>query len=86
MVYLQAAKIGFDVFSDNEMYVTRLDCVNFIINEFRLDPSSKWHNFKSHSSGLKYEFVMPIIRPVIIRRRGHSPVSVHGITIFMVDS
>jgi hypothetical protein len=40
------------------------------------------YDFKSHSSGLKYEFAMSISRPNIIWINGPYEASVHDITIF----
>ena len=44
--------------------------------------SYAYYDFKSHSSGLKYEFAMSIRRPAIIWKRGPYPASVHDITIY----
>ena len=53
-----------------------------ITQDFRTDPSTKWYDFKSHSSGLKYEYAMSIRKPKIIWRNGPFPASFHDITIF----
>ena len=31
-----------------------VDCSTFMVQEFRLDPSIKWFDHKTHSCGLKY--------------------------------
>ena len=33
-----------------------VDCSTFIVQEFRLDPGSKWFDYKSHSCGLVSSF------------------------------
>lgn len=55
---LKALKIKLDGFDDDEIYIFGVDGVHFLTEEFRLQPSSIWYDFKSHSSGLKYEFAM----------------------------
>ena len=69
-------------FDENEVYIFGVDTVHFLTEEFRLDPSSKWYDFKSHSSGLKYEFAMAIGRPAIVWRRGPFPCSESDINIY----
>jgi hypothetical protein len=49
-----------NMFGDEEIHIITVDCVNFITQEFRLDPSTKWFDHKSHSAGLKYEFALAI--------------------------
>ena len=55
---LKSLKTRFGGFHDDERYVFGVDGVHFLTEEFRLDPSSKWYDFKSHSCGLKYKFAM----------------------------
>ena len=74
--------IVFGGFENDEVYIFGVDTVHFITQEFRLDPSSKWYDFKSHSSGLKYEFAMAISRPAIVWKRGPFPASVSDINIY----
>ena len=74
--------IVFGGFDEDEVYIFGVDTVHFITQEFRLDPSSKWYDFKSHSSGLKYEFAMAIGRPAIVWRRGPFPASESDINIY----
>ena len=40
-----------DEFGD-EVHVVTVDCVNFIVQEPRSDPSTKWFDQKSHSAGM----------------------------------
>ena len=47
-------------FRDEEIHIITVDCVNFIVQEFRLNPSTIWFDHKSHSSGLKYEFAVSV--------------------------
>lgn len=44
-------KIRFQ-FSHNQHHKASIDCSTFTTNEFRLDPSSRWFDVKSNSSGL----------------------------------
>ncbi|KAL7541847.1 hypothetical protein ACHAWF_007034 [Thalassiosira exigua] len=79
---LKSIKILFEGFEEDDVYPFAVDCVHFTTNEFRLTPSSEWYDFKSHSSGLKYEFALAIRRPAIVWMRGPFPASEHDITIF----
>ena len=47
-------------FRPEEIHIFTVDGVNFITQEFRLDPGTQWFDHKSHSSGLKYEFAVAI--------------------------
>lgn len=49
---LMSTKIKFSFENTNRVFVSSFDCVNFLIQEPRLDPSSKWFDHKSHSAGL----------------------------------
>ena len=49
---LMSTKIKFSFENTNRVFVSSFDCVNFLIQEPRLDPSSKWYDHKSHSAGL----------------------------------
>jgi hypothetical protein len=51
MQSLKEKKIRFE-FKQKSHYVASIDCSNFEVQEFRLDPSSKWFDHKSHSCGL----------------------------------
>ena len=53
-----------------------------LLDEFRLNPSSKWFDFKKNSAGLKYEFAMALRCDKIVWMRGPFPASEHDITIF----
>jgi len=48
---LKQKKIKF-IFGHNKRLKASIDCSNFITNEFRKDPSGKWFDHKSNSSGL----------------------------------
>ena len=82
MASLEPDKIVLGGFDEKEVYAFSLDDVHFLTNEFRLDPSGTWYDFKSNSTGLKYEFAMSIRRPAIVSIRGPFPCSVHDITMF----
>ena len=79
---LATEKITFGGFEEGEDYLFGIDTVHFNTNEFRLNPSAKWYNFKGNCAGLKYEICMSIRRPAIVWIRGPFPASVHDITIF----
>ena len=79
---MEESIIIFPEFQDTEIYIFGIDTVHMITQEFRTDPSTKWYDFKSHSSGLKYEYAMSIREPKIIWRNGPFPASFHDITIF----
>lgn len=70
---LRGKKIVFRDFEDSEIHWITVDTVNFRTQEFRLDPSEKWFDYKSHSSGLKYEFAVALRRPDIVWIRGPVP-------------
>lgn len=52
MQTLKKKKIRFEFNMDDGGIPASLDTVNFLVQEFRLDPSAKWFDPKSHSSGL----------------------------------
>ncbi|KAL7477116.1 hypothetical protein ACHAW6_002928 [Cyclotella cf. meneghiniana] len=37
-----------------------VDCVNKLIEELRIQPSTKWFDPKSKSSGFKHKYAMPL--------------------------
>jgi len=47
-------------FMPDQVHVISVDGVNFITQEFREDPGTKWFDHKSHSSSLKYEFALSL--------------------------
>mmetsp|Transcript_32564 Transcript_32564/g.55538 ORF Transcript_32564/g.55538 Transcript_32564/m.55538 type:complete len:170 (+) Transcript_32564:62-571(+) len=53
-----------------------------MIHEMRLDPSSKWFDWKTHSCGLKYEFALAIYEARVVSVRGPDYPSTHDITVF----
>ena len=50
-------KIVFELKKSAELGRT-VDCSVFTCQEMRLDPSTRWFDYKSHSCGLKYEFCL----------------------------
>ena len=70
---LKGKKIVLEGFDDDEIHWITVDCVNFETHEFRLDPSVKYFDHKSHSCGLKYEFAVALRRPNIVWMRGPLP-------------
>jgi hypothetical protein len=65
---LKSKKIKF-IFGHNKQLKASIDCSNFITNEFCKDPSGKWYDHKSNSSGLvcfcsvcgSFVFLLPAI-------------------------
>ncbi len=49
-----------DEFKHDEVHVMSVDCVNYLIEEPRIQPSTKWFDPKSKSAGFKYEYAMPL--------------------------
>ncbi|KAL7474376.1 hypothetical protein ACHAW6_000351, partial [Cyclotella cf. meneghiniana] len=49
-----------DEFKRDEIHVMSVDCVNYLIEEPRIQPSTKWFDPKSKSAGFKYEYAMPL--------------------------
>mmetsp|Transcript_4342 Transcript_4342/g.9641 ORF Transcript_4342/g.9641 Transcript_4342/m.9641 type:complete len:455 (+) Transcript_4342:92-1456(+) len=59
-----------------------VDCTTFMVFEMRLDPSSKWFDYKTHSCGLKYEFCLAIYEDRVVWMNGPVAPSIHDITVF----
>ena len=59
-----------------------VDCCTFMAQEFRLDPSTKWFDYKTHSCGLKYEFCLATREPRVCWISGPHEPSIHDITVF----
>lgn len=60
-------------FRPEEIHIFTVDGVNFITQEFRLDPGTQWFDHKSHSSGLKYEFAVAIWKSKCVWISGPHP-------------
>jgi hypothetical protein len=56
--------------------------VNFRTQKFRLDSSTNWFDYNSHSSGLKYDFACALQRPKIVLVKGPVPHGVQQESIF----
>lgn len=57
--------------------------MNFLTQEFRLDPSSKWYNHKSKSAGLTYEMALAIRQNQLVWVNGPFPSgAMHDSTIY----
>jgi len=54
--------IVFDIsrFRPEDVHIISVDGVNFITQEFRLNPGTQWFDHKSHSPGLSYEFALSL--------------------------
>jgi hypothetical protein len=81
MANLGRKKIIFELNNDVELGRT-VDCSTFMVQEFRLDPSSEWFDHKTHSCGLKYEYCLAIDEPRVVHMRGPFAPSIHDITVF----
>jgi len=81
MALLARKKIVFEVKHDVEIKYS-LDGATFMTHEFRLDPSSGWFDWKTHSAGLKYEFCLAVHEPRITWISGPHKPSKHDITVF----
>ena len=55
---LMPLKIRFEFCDNHRKFLASYDTVNFCVEEFRLDPSAKWFDHKSHSSGLVSYYFM----------------------------
>ena len=54
--------ITLEEFGQKEIHWIYVDTVNFQTYEFRLQSSAEWFGYKSHSSGLTFEFVCALCR------------------------
>jgi hypothetical protein len=70
---LKKAKIVFGGFEKDEVFIITVDGVNFRTQEFRLDPSSKWFDHKTKSTGLTYELALSIRRQALVWMNGPFP-------------
>ncbi|KAL7432775.1 hypothetical protein ACHAXH_003898 [Discostella pseudostelligera] len=78
---LSRKKIVFDL-KHNVKLGRSVDCCNFMIQEMRLDPNSKWYDHKSNSCGLKYEFCLALREQRVVWISGPHVPSKHDITVF----
>ncbi len=69
-------------FDRDEVHWLSVDTVNYITQEFRGSPSTEWYDPKSNSSGLKYEFALPIRHDFCVWKRGPFKPSHHDKPIF----
>jgi hypothetical protein len=79
---LKNLKIRFGEFEDDEAIIFTVDGINFITEEFCMDPHGKWFDHKSKSAGLKYEFAVSLRKPALVWINGPFPESWHDITVF----
>ena len=59
-----------------------VDCSSFMVQEFWLDPSTEWFDYKTHSCGLKYDFFLATREPRVVWINGAHAPSIHNITVF----
>ena len=74
-------KVRFDGF-DQRTYQFSVDGQNYDTYEYRMDPSSKWYNHKSHSSGLKYEYAVHLWESRLVSMRGPFPCGVNDLSMY----
>ncbi len=67
--------IVFDLskFRPEQIHIISVDGVNFITQEFRLDPGTKWFDHKNQSAGLKYEFAPALYKDHCVLINGPDP-------------
>ncbi|KAL7499474.1 hypothetical protein ACHAWT_007755 [Skeletonema menzelii] len=72
-------KITLDIsmFDPDEVHWLSVDTVTYITQEFRGTPSTKWYDPKSKSSGLKYEYAVPVRHNCCVWKRGPFPPGKH---------
>ena len=59
-----------------------VDCTTCKVQEFRLDPSTKWFDYKTHSCGVKYESCLALREPRICWINGPFASAAHDLTVF----
>ena len=67
---------------DERVYQYDVDCQNYDTYEFRMSPSTKWYNHKSHSSGVKYEYAVHLWESRLVSMRGPLPCGVNDISMY----
>ena len=66
-----------DSFRPEEIHIISVDGVNFITQEFRLNPDTGYFDHKSHSCGLKYEFAIAVWTSRCVWINGPYPAGKH---------
>jgi hypothetical protein len=74
-------KVRFGGF-DERVYQFAVDAQNYNTHEFRMSPSAKWYNHKSHSSGVKYEYAVHLWESRLISMRGPLPCGVNDLSMY----
>jgi hypothetical protein len=74
-------KVRFGGF-DGRIYQFSCDGQNYNTNEFRMSPSSKWYNHKSHSSGVKYLYACHLWENRLVYMEGPIPCGVNDISMY----
>jgi hypothetical protein len=64
-------------FTPDQVHIISVDGVNFITQEFRGDPGTKWFDHKSRSSSLKYEFSLSLWENHYVWINGPDPADLH---------
>ncbi|KAL7429399.1 hypothetical protein ACHAXM_001847, partial [Skeletonema potamos] len=82
---LKSKKVVFDkdMFHKDEVHWLSVDTVNYVVEELRQTPGTKWWNHKSNSAGFKYEYGLAIRHPTCVWARGPFPAAEkHDKTVF----
>ena len=74
-------KIKFSGF-DERVYQFAVDGQNYNTYEFRMLPSSKWYNHKSHSSGVKYLYATHLYESRLVYMEGPIPCGIKDISMY----
>ena len=77
----KTSKVRFSGF-DRRIYQFSCDGQNYNTYEFRMSPSSKWYNHKSHSSGVKYLYACHLYEPRLVYMEGPIPCGVNDISMY----
>lgn len=74
-------KVRFSGF-DRRIFQYSCDGQNYNTYEFRMSPSSKWYNHKSHSSGVKYLYACHLYESRLVYMEGPVPCGVNDISMY----
>lgn len=74
-------KVRFSGF-DRRIFQYTCDGQNYNTYEFRMSPSSKWYNHKSHSSGVKYLYACHLYESRLVYMEGPVPCGVNDISMY----
>lgn len=67
---------------DKRIYQFVVDGQNYNTYEFRMKPSSKWYNHKSHSAGVKYLYACHLYESRLVYMEGPLPCGINDISMY----